>query len=126
MAEIKKDCLYTETNEWVKIEDNIATVGIDDYSQNEFGEIVFVDLPTVGSALAKDDEVCVVESVKTASDICAPLSGKVIEINNELTETPNLVNESCYDKGWLYKIEISDENEVRNLISPENYKEYVS
>jgi len=126
MANIKDDLLYTPTNEWVKINSDIATVGIDDYSQNEFGEIVFVDLPKVGATFSKDDEACVIESVKTASDICAPLSGKIIKTNNTLVDTPKLLNESCYDKGWLFEIQLSDKKELNKLMSSDAYKDYLS
>ena len=126
MANIKQDYLYTESNDWVKINGNIATVGIDDYSQNEFGEIVFVDLPNVDDVYSKGDDICVVESVKTASDLCAPLSGKVVKINSSIVNNPALVNESCYENGWLYQIEISDNSELNSLITADKYIAYIS
>ena len=125
MSEINKEYLYTETNEWVGITDNIARVGIDDYSQNEFGEIVYVDLPKLGQEVSKDDEICVIESVKTASDIYSPLSGKVVKINEELVANPKLINQSCYDKGWLFELELTDQDELKTLLSPEDYKSHV-
>ncbi|MGQ4002314.1 glycine cleavage system protein GcvH [Francisellaceae bacterium CB299] len=126
MADIKENLLYTPTNEWIKIDGDIAIVGIDDYSQNEFGEIVFVDFPKVGSNFSKDDEVCVIESVKTASDICAPLSGEIIKINDSLIDSPKLLNESCYDKGWLFEIKLSDKRELDKLMKADAYKDYLS
>ncbi|MFC4891864.1 glycine cleavage system protein GcvH [Pseudofrancisella aestuarii] len=126
MAEIKQDYLYTETNEWIRVDGDIATIGIDDYSQNEFGEIVYVDLPKIGQKCKKDDDVCVIESVKTASDICSPLSGEVVKVNETLVDKPKLINESCYDKGWLYQLKLSNSEELKNLISSEKYIEYVS
>ena len=126
MANIKDNLLYTPTNEWIKINRDIATIGIDDYSQNEFGEIVFVDLPKVGANFVKDDEACVIESVKTASDICAPLSGETIKVNDNLIDTPKLLNESCYDKGWLFEIQLSDKKELDKLMTADAYKDYLS
>ena len=126
MSLIKEDLLYTKTNEWVKIEGNIATIGIDDYSQNEFGEVVFVDLPELNKEFKQDDEVCVVESVKTASDVCTPLTGKVIKVNENLNDTPNLVNSDCYNKGWIYQLEVSNESELNNLMNAEDYSEYLN
>ncbi len=126
MADIKDNLLYTPTNEWIKVNGDVATVGINDYSQNEFGEIVFVELPKVGSNFSKDDEACVVESVKTASDIYAPLSGEIIKVNDTLIDNPKLLNESCYDKGWLFEIKLSDTKELDKLISSDAYKDYLS
>ena len=105
MSEINSKYLYTESNEWIEIKGNVARFGIDDYSQNEFGEIVYVDLPKLGQEYSKDDEICVIESVKTASDIYSPLSGKVVKVNEELVNNPKLINESCYTKGWIFEID---------------------
>ena len=126
MVNIKNGFLYTPTNEWIKLNGDIAIVGIDDYSQNEFGEIVFVDLPKIGTKFSKDDEACVIESVKTASDICAPLSGEIIKINDTLVDAPKLLNESCYYKGWLFEIQLSDKKELNKLMSADAYKDYLS
>lgn len=126
MANIKKDLLYTTTNEWIKVDDDIATIGIDDYSQAEFGEIVFVDLPKVGAHFSKSDEVCVVESVKTASDICTPLSGEIVKTNDALVDNPKLLNQSCYDSGWLFKIQLSDKKELDKLMNADEYDSYLS
>lgn len=125
MLKIDKNCLYTETNEWVRVSEDDATIGIDDYSQNEFGNIVYVDLPNLEKEYKIGDAICVVESVKTASDIYTPLSGLVIEVNNELNHLPSLINNSCYNKGWLFKIKFTNRNELANLISPAKYKEYI-
>lgn len=125
MSEINSKYLYTESNEWIEVKGNVARVGIDDYSQNEFGEIVYVDLPKLGQEYSKDDEICVIESVKTASDIYSPLSGKVVKVNEELVNNPKLINESCYTKGWIFEIEISNNKELSNLLKPEEYKSYV-
>ena len=126
MAKINQDYLYTDSNLWVEVKNNIARVGINDYSQDEFGEIVYVDLPKIGKEYAKDDEICIIESVKTASDIYTPLSGKVTKVNQELLNDPKLINESCYDKGWIFEIEIANLDELNSLINPQDYQSYVS
>ncbi|APC91365.1 MULTISPECIES: glycine cleavage system protein GcvH [Francisella] len=126
MAEINQNYLYTDSNLWVEVKGYIARVGIDDYSQEEFGEIVYVDLPKFGQEYAKEDEICVIESVKTASDIYAPLSGKVVKVNQELLDNPKLINQSCYDKGWIFEIEIANLDELKSLITPQDYQSYVS
>ncbi|QEO58699.1 glycine cleavage system protein GcvH [Francisella marina] len=125
MAEINQNYLYTDSNLWVEIRGNTARVGIDDYSQNEFGEIVYVDLPKLGNQYSKDDEICVIESVKTASDIYTPISGKIISINKELIDNPKLINQSCYIKGWLFEIEMSQPGEAEELLLSEDYRSHV-
>ncbi|QEO57186.1 glycine cleavage system protein GcvH [Francisella marina] len=125
MAEINQNYLYTDSNLWVEIRGNTARVGIDDYSQNEFGEIVYVDLPKLGNQYSKDDEICVIESVKTASDIYTPISGKIISINKELIDNPKLINQSCYIKGWLFEIEMSQLGEAEELLLSEDYRSHV-
>jgi glycine cleavage system H protein len=126
MSKINENYLYTDTNEWVEIKGNIARVGIDDYSQNEFGEIVYVDLPKQGVECNIGDDVCVVESVKTATDICSPLSGKVIEVNAAVADDPKLINKSCYVDGWLYEIELSNHDELKSLMDAKAYKTHLS
>ncbi|MEY8673912.1 glycine cleavage system protein GcvH [Francisella philomiragia] len=125
MAEINQNYLYTDSNLWVEIKGDIARVGIDDYSQNEFGEIVYVDLPKLDHEYVKEDEICVIESVKTASDIYAPLSGKIVSVNKELIDNPKLINQSCYIKGWLFDIEVSRKEEIKELLTPEDYRGHV-
>ncbi|GMN90275.1 glycine cleavage system protein GcvH [Francisella sciaenopsi] len=125
MAEINQNYLYTDSNLWVEIKGDIARVGIDDYSQNEFGEIVYVDLPKLDHEYVKEDEICVIESVKTASDIYAPLSGKIVSVNKELVDNPKLINQSCYIKGWLFEIEVSRKEEIKELLTPEDYRSHV-
>ncbi|QIV94363.1 glycine cleavage system protein GcvH [Allofrancisella frigidaquae] len=126
MSKINKNCLYTQTNEWVQVKDNIVKVGIDDYSQNEFGEIVYVDLPKLGHVYDKGEEICVIESVKTASDIYSPLSGKVLKINEKLVDNPKLINQYCYDEGWIFELELSDLEEISQLLKPSEYEKYIS
>ncbi len=118
---IPADLKYTKDHEWIKIEGDIATIGIDDYAQSALGELVFVELPTVGENFSRGDDMAVVESFKTASDVFAPLSGEVIEVNSELEDSPQIVNDSPYDKGWLVKIKIADSNEVEDLLEAGEY-----
>jgi glycine cleavage system H protein len=120
-----KKLKYTREHEWVQIEGNQATVGITDYAQHELGEVVYVELPKVGDTVTKDEPFGVVESVKAASDIYAPLSGDVTEVNEELTETPELINDDPYGDAWLIRIEMSDPSEVDSLMSAEEYKRYI-
>lgn len=121
---------YTKEHEWISIEGNIATIGITDHAQSELGEIVYVEVETVGEEVAKDDVFGTVEAVKTTSDLFMPLTGKVIEFNSELDESegdnPALVNEDAYGKGWIIKIEIIDESEIEGLMSAEEYGALVS
>lgn len=116
---------YTKEHEWVAIEGNIATIGITDHAQSELGEIVYVEVETVGEEVGKDEVFGTVEAVKTTSDLFMPLSGKVIEFNSELDESegdnPALVNEDAYGEGWIIKVEISDESEIEDLMSAEEY-----
>ncbi|MHC4842956.1 MAG: glycine cleavage system protein GcvH, partial [Planctomycetota bacterium] len=100
--------LYTKEHEWAKVEDKIATVGITDYAQEQLGEVTFVELPEVGKELTLNDEIGVVESSKAASDVYSPMAGKIIEANSALESNPELINEDCYKKGWICKLETND------------------
>jgi glycine cleavage system H protein len=122
---IPKELKYTEEHEWVKIEDNTATVGITDFAQGELGDIVYLEIDTLDSEIASNEVFGTVEAVKTVSDLFMPLSGKVIEINSELEDRPELVNEDPYGEGWIIKIDISDISESSNLLSYEDYKNLV-
>jgi len=122
---IPKELKYTEEHEWVKIEDNIATVGITDFAQGELGDIVYLEIDTLDSEIASNEVFGTVEAVKTVSDLFMPLSGKVIETNSELEDRPELVNEDPYGEGWIIKIDISDISESSNLLSYEDYKNLV-
>ncbi len=117
---------YSKEHEWVATEGSVATVGITDYAQDQLGEIVYVELPAVGDKISKDDPFGVVESVKAVSDIYAPLSGTVIEINEDLPESPEVVNEDPYGDGWLIKVKISDAAELDDLMDNEEYEELVA
>lgn len=117
---------YTEAHTWVHLDDDIATVGITDFAQSELGDVVFVELPEVNSEVSAGDEVSVVESVKTASDIPAPLSGEIVSINEALTEQPELINSSPYDTGWIFRIRISNASELEELLTANDYTEFSS
>lgn len=121
MSEILDDLKYIDSHEWVRVDGNTAVVGITDHAQALLGDLVFVELPEVDTELSSGDESGVVESVKAASDIYSPLSGKVIEINEELADTPELVNSSPYQDGWLYKLELTNDAELDNLLDAEGY-----
>ena len=121
--EIPNDLLYTIEHEWVRIKDNRATVGITDFAQSQLGDVVFVELPVEGTELTKENTFGVVESVKTVSDIYAPLGGKVVSINKELEAQPELVNSDPYGKGWMVEIEFSNSSPEQNLLDSNQYAE---
>ena len=117
---------YTKEHEWVKIEENTAVIGITDFAQNELGDIVFVELPEVGDEVSLDQPFGSVESVKTVSELYAPISGTVVAVNEELSDSPELVNESPYETAWMIKVELSNPSEVEQLLTPDAYKEVIS
>jgi len=116
---------YTKDHEWVKIDGDVATVGITDFAQSELGDIVYVEVETVDETLDKDEVFGTVEAVKTVSDLFLPLSGEIIEFNEELEDEPENVNSDPYGKGWMIKIKLSDPTEIDGLLSDEAYKELV-
>ncbi|PLX84159.1 MAG: glycine cleavage system protein H [Desulfuromonas sp.] len=123
--EFPEDLKYTEEHEWVLPEDDLVAVGITDYAQDALGDVVFVELPEVGVVLEAGKAFGVVESVKAVSDIYAPLSGEVVEINEELTDTPELINTSPYEDGWMIKIKVTDPGEVEDLMDAEAYQAFL-
>jgi len=123
MSEIPAELKYRTSHEWVRVEDGVATVGITDHAQAAMGDLVYVELPDVGQTVAAGDEAGVVESVKAASDIYAPLSGEIVAINDALEGEPEKVNGDCYGDGWLFKIEIADEAELESLLTADEYQE---
>jgi glycine cleavage system H protein len=125
-ANIPTDLRYAKSHEWIRVEGNVATIGISDHAQEELTELVFIELPEVGRDLAQGEACAVVESVKTASDIYSPVSGKVIEANEPVAENSGIVNEDPYGKGWLFKLELSDMSEVDGLLTAESYLEQIS
>lgn len=116
---------YMESHEWVKSEDDIATVGITDYAQSEIQDIVFVELPDVGTQLTHKTELGVIESVKAAFDLYAPVSGEVIEVNETLLDAPEQVNDSPYDDGWFLKIKMTDPSELDTLLDADGYQAHI-
>ena len=121
--EIKEDLKYTKDHEWIKIDGDVATGGITDFAQGELGDIVYVEVDTLDETLSKDEVFGTVEAVKTVSDLFLPMSGKIIEFNEALNDNPELVNDSPYGDGWIIKVEVSDENELEQLLDSKSYSE---
>ncbi|MBE3605208.1 glycine cleavage system protein GcvH [bacterium] len=117
---------YSKEHEWVSTEESIVTVGITDHAQEQLGEIVYIELPSIGEKVSKDDPFGVVESVKAVSDIYAPVSGTVVEVNEDLPESPEVVNEDPYGDGWLIKVKVSDPTELDDLMDSAEYEEMVA
>lgn len=122
---IDKDLLYSKEHEWVRVEENIAVIGISDFAQDSLGDIVFVELPEVDDEFGQDEIFGVVESVKAASDLYIPVSGKVIEVNEDILDNPELVNEDAYEN-WFIKVEMDDVEELKTLLSPQGYEEHIN
>jgi glycine cleavage system H protein len=118
------DILFSEEHEWVRVDGDVATCGISEYAQVQLGDVVFVDLPTLGAEVNKDDDCAVVESVKAASDVYAPVSGEVIEINEALETDPGLVNSDAQGDGWFFKVKISDASELEGLMDEAAYAKF--
>ncbi len=116
---------YTKDHEWAKVEGDTATVGITDYAQEMLGEITFVELPSVGAQFASHDELAVVESTKAAGEVYCPVAGKVAEINEELESKPELINEQCYEGGWLCKLTLTDKAALSSLMDSAQYEQYL-
>ena len=124
MSDTPEDLYYALSHEWVKpVDDGIATVGISDFAQDKLGDVVFVELPEVNSQVSAKDEVSVVESVKTASDLYSPVSGEITAVNELLEESPETINSSPYDNGWIYKVRMSNDEELKELLGAEEYRE---
>ena len=119
------DLRFTEDHEWLRVEGDIATVGITDYAQEQLGDLVFVEVPDVGKELGKGDDAAVIESVKAASEIYAPVAGEVTEVNEALADNPSLVNEDPEGKGWFYKMRIKDPSELETLMDKAAYDAHV-
>ncbi len=120
---VPQDLFYTKTHEWISLNEGIATVGITDFAQNQLSDLAFVELPEVGIEFQAGDEAAVVESVKAASDIYAPVAGEVVEVNDKLEDTPELVNNDPFGKGWLFKLKVSDESGVDDMYDADSYEE---
>jgi glycine cleavage system H protein len=122
MSETPTNLKYAESHEWALLgDDGIVTVGISDFAQHSLGDVVYVELPDVGREVEQKEQIAVVESVKAASDIYAPVSGTVVAINNALADSPEIINESPYEKGWFFKIRIVDKSELDNLLNADDY-----
>ena len=122
---VPENLKYTEDHEWIKIDGNVATVGVTDFAQGELGDIVYVEIETEGEEISSGDVFGTVEAVKTVSDLFMPASGTVIEVNSELEDSPEIVNDSPYENGWMIKIELSDPSEIDKLLSADQYKEVI-
>jgi glycine cleavage system H protein len=120
--EIPEDCRYLESHEWARREDGTARIGITDFAQDELGDVVFVELPEVGDAIDKDTEFGVIESIKAVSDLYAPVSGEVTAVNEDLFDAPELVNEAPFGDGWMLEVDLADESEYEDLLSPDEYE----
>jgi glycine cleavage system H protein len=116
---------YTKEHEWIKIDQDIGTVGITDYAKSQLGNLVYIELPKIGKQVQQGKEAAVVESVKAASEIYAPVSGEIIEINQNVIDNPSLIDESPHDKGWFFKIKINNPAECDQLMNEEKYRSYV-
>ncbi len=121
---VKDGLFYTKTHEWVKLEGDVATVGITDFAQNQLTDIVYVDLPKVGAMLKAGDVAGTVESVKSAEDFYSPMTGKVTEINKTLEKTPESINKDAYS-AWLYKMKVSNPSEVNSMMKKEDYEKFI-
>ena len=117
-----KDIKFTDDHEWIKIDDNIVTIGITDFAQSELGDIIYVEFPDVGTKFANKDTIGTLEAVKTVADIFAPLSGFITEINEALEDNPELINESPYENGWIIKMKIDDKEDYDKLLNAEEYQ----
>ena len=123
--EFPENILYTEQHEYAKVEGGTAYIGISDYAQEQLGDITYIEMPEPGDTVSKGDSLAVIEAVKAASDLYAPLSGEILEINSELEDNPDLLNKDTYGKGWIVKIKLSDESELTGLMNTEAYKKHV-
>lgn len=121
MSNVPSELKFLSSHEWVLIEGDVATVGVSDYAQESLGDLVFVELPEVGSVIAAGDSVAVIESVKAASDSYAPVSGEVIEVNSELEDSPERINDDPYGDGWMYRVKMEDLDEVGELLDADVY-----
>ena len=125
MITIPEDNLYTREHEWVRIEGNKAEVGITEHAQKSLGDIVYVELPEIGDEIDAGDEFGSIESVKAVNSLYMPMSGNIIAVNTELKDSPETINEECYDEGWLIRFELSNQEESSELLSSEDYKEFL-
>ena len=116
---------YTKDHEWVSIDNEVATVGISNHAQESLGDIVFIELPSVGKTVNAKDEICVVESVKAASDIYSPIDGEILEVNNKLETDASIINQDAENTGWIFKMKISNPNQYEELMTEDDYKKFL-
>jgi len=120
-----EECLYTKEHEWIYVEKDVATIGISDYATGELGDIVYLELPETGSSVSQMDPIGTIEAVKTVADLFSPVSGEVVEVNEDVASNPEIVNKDPYEEGWFIRIKMSDPGELDVLFSYEEYKEYL-
>jgi glycine cleavage system H protein len=120
---VPQELFYAKTHEWVSLNEGIATVGISDFAQSQLSDLTFVELPELGTTFKAGDEAAVVESVKAAADVYAPVAGEVVEINSELEDAPELINQDAFGAGWLFKLKMADESDVDNMMDADSYEE---
>jgi glycine cleavage system H protein len=120
---VPQDLFYAKTHEWVSLDNGIATVGITDFAQSQLSDLTFAELPEVGTAFEAGDEAAVVESVKAAADVYAPVAGEVVEINQALEDAPELINKDAFGEGWLFKLKVVEESDVDNMLDADSYEE---
>ncbi len=120
------DCKYTQSHEWIRIDGDVATVGITDYAQDQLTDIVFVELPVVGKQIEQNGNLCVVESVKSVSDIFSPVSGEIVEVNKSLENSPELINNEPFEGGWIVKLKVKNGAELDQLMSTEEYNKFLA
>ena len=123
---VPEDLKYSEEHEWVRVKDSVATIGITDYAQGELGDLVFIELPSLGDEAEQSESLGTIEAVKAVSDLFSPVSGKVLEVNENLADDPETVNRDPYGDGWIVKIELSDPSELDDLLDATAYKEKIS
>jgi len=123
--EVPEGYLYTRDHEWIKVEGNMITIGVTDYGQKKLREVVYVELPTVGQRVEEGEAIATLESVKASAEVYTPASGKVIEVNSKLVDSPELVNDDPYGDGWIAKIELEEERKFEDLMEPDEYRKYL-
>ena len=123
--EVPEGYLYTRDHEWIKVEGNVITIGVTDYGQKKLREVVYVELPTVGQKVEEGEAIATLESVKASAEVYTPASGKVIEVNSKLVDSPELVNDDPYGDGWIAKVELEEERKFEDLMEPDEYRKYL-
>ncbi|MDG6220296.1 MAG: glycine cleavage system protein GcvH [Candidatus Thermoplasmatota archaeon] len=125
MTKVNDDCKYTSSDEWIRVEGSKAKLGITDFAQDKLNDLTYVDLPKVGDKINKGDEILVVESVKSAAEIMAPVSGTITAVNTELDDNAGIINQDPYGEGWIVEIEMDEPNQISTLLSPEEYRKKI-